>query len=153
MSRYCFKRKMGYVNITTDSIYLTNSGNWTEIQQIQEKSKETIRINNRRKVRIKLFLYPSLILFALILVANLTSLKVLSIGTIIAFAGSVAVYKYFLSDLGNRYKIPIDKIIKVEIIEESMFLQFYDSQRNITSEEIQELSTEAIAKIQEICAK
>ena len=127
MARYCFKRKFGFVNMTPDAIYLTSTGNWTEIDRLSEKSKASIKKNAWRKTRIKLFLYPSLLVLAGIVISEMSHLNLMSVSLIAGVAGGVALIKYFSSDLGNVYKIPVDKIIRTEISDSDVTIYFLDS--------------------------
>ena len=37
--KHWFKYEFGYVNIDSEYLYFTNTGNWSEVQEIKEKSK------------------------------------------------------------------------------------------------------------------
>lgn len=147
MPRYCFKRKYGYVNITDNAVYLTSTGNWTEIERISEKSVVSEKKNAWRKARIKLFLYPSLVVMAGIVLAEISHLNLLSIWLLTGVVGGIALFKYFSSDLGNVYKIPVDKIVDIQILDEVVTISFLDADRKPSLEEIFELEDEAKEKL------
>ena len=63
-----FKYEYVYVNIDTESIYFTNSGNWSETKNLKEKGVQ--KSNTQRKVRIQEFLFVFLILFVILFFKN-----------------------------------------------------------------------------------
>ena len=58
-----FKYANGYVNINDENLFLTNSGNWSETKEINEKSAKTIRQNNVKGFKFYVFLFIIIVLF------------------------------------------------------------------------------------------
>ncbi len=52
-----FKYRFGYVNIDDENFYLTNSGNWSETIDMNEKTKKTEKKGSLKKFRINVYLY------------------------------------------------------------------------------------------------
>lgn len=105
-----FKYRNGYVNIDDETLYLTNSGNWSETFVLLEKSPKSIRKNKAKLLKINLYLF---ILGCLVVFFLLSSE-----GRVVplALAGlGITAYFYMIKETGKRYKIPISKIKKIEI--------------------------------------
>jgi hypothetical protein len=153
MPKYCFKRKYGYLNITPYAIFLTRTGNWTEIEKLSEKSSKSQSENGWHKFRIKLFLYPSLLFFALIVLGSLTDLNFGTLWVIIATVGSsIGLVRYFSSDLGNAYKIPINKISATQVHKDYVTIYFHDLSGQATSEDIFDLEPKGLKMVENLTA-
>ena len=83
--REYFKYKKGFVNIDDENLYLTNSGNWQEARNLQEKSSKTIRANRNKKNKFTLYFYILLGIGVLLLFYQLSNGK--SIRIPIVFCG------------------------------------------------------------------
>lgn len=122
--KHYFKYDAGYINLDTENLYLTSSGNWQEARGLKEKSPATKAANNFRITRMKFFVF---IVFGAITIALFTMLKnaKLSISLTVGL-GVLAYYlfKSFKSDFGKRYKIPLNKIEKIEGYEKGLKIIF-----------------------------
>ena len=98
-----FKYEYGYINMDDFNLYLTNSGNWSEIEELEEKTNRSEKFNRRNR------------------------LKKLSVMIVV---GGVAAYNYLKSDLGLGYKIPLSKISNIEFDEEETIVSFIDGDGN-----------------------
>ena len=112
--KHYFKYGAGYINIDTDNLFLTNSGNWQETQALKEKSKESKAENSRRIARMNSFVYVIFGIAGFVMFKALSSesvyFKFIFVLPVIAFF----VYRYFKTETGKRYKIPLSKIQSVE---------------------------------------
>ncbi len=115
MERHYFKYKFGYINIDSENLYMTNSGNWQEALQTEEKSQANEEANNQRISHMMLGVYfvAGSIAFYIITMAEnkIASLITLTVCSGLAFAA----YNYMKTEFGKRYKIPLSKIQSVEI--------------------------------------
>jgi hypothetical protein len=104
--KYFFKYGAGYINIDTDNLYITNSGNWQETYDLKEKSKESTAENNRRIARMNSFVYVIFVITGFVMFKTLSSnsvyFKFIFVLPVIAYF----VYQYFKSETGKRYRIP-----------------------------------------------
>lgn len=112
--KHYFKYGAGYVNIDTENLFLTNSGNWQETRELEEKSPKTKRQNSFRIGRMNLFLY---VVFGVISIVIFKMMASDAPATKLIFGLPVLAYfvnNYFKNELGKRYKIPLTKIQTVE---------------------------------------
>ena len=105
-----FKYDNGYVNINDENLFLTNSGNWSETKEINEKSSKTIRQNNLKGFKIYLFLFIIVCIFLLMIS------KSEGRGIPVGFLSlGLAAFFYMKRETGNKYKIPLSKITDIKI--------------------------------------
>lgn len=112
--KHFFKYGAGYINIDSENLFITNTGNWQETFDLKEKNKESIAENNRRIARMNSFVY---VLFGIVIFVMLQTVSTDSIYFKFIFilpAIAFFVYRYFKSETGKRYKIPLFKIESVE---------------------------------------
>lgn len=108
-----FKYKYGYINIDDENLYLTNSDNWHEARETEEKSRAIEKRNSVRIVGMKIFVYVVLGAICIFLVKNLGNPSV-GFGVIgLAIFLGYRVYKVFSKEFGSRYRIPLQKISKI----------------------------------------
>lgn len=107
-----FKYNNGYVNIDTENVFLTNSGNWSETHSLQEKSLKSIKKNARKGFKIYIYLFVIAVIIALVL--SKAKNGSIPVGIILLGLGA---YTYMKRETGKQYKIPISKIKAVEISE------------------------------------
>jgi hypothetical protein len=134
-----FKYDNGYVNINDENLFLTNSGNWSEIVKIEEKSTKTIRQNNFKGFKIYLFLF---IIFCLFLVFISKSK-----GFILPFGFLVigfAAFVYMRKETGNKYKIPISKITAIRVLGNEVKISFLNSNNEEDFETIHKVENKGL---------
>lgn len=105
-----FKYDNGYVNINDENLFLTNSGNWSEIAAIEEKSEKTIKQNNIKGIKFYVFI-ALLLCFVALSIARAKS-GTIPIGLILL---AFAAFMYMKRESGSKYKIPLSKIKNIEI--------------------------------------
>ncbi len=116
-----FKYEFGYVNIDDKNIYFTNTGNWSETKELQEKGIQ--KSNIFRKSSIQFFLVMLVLLFGFLIIKGFDNGKLLLGLPIILFL----VYKYLKPELGSKYKVPLTKIYNIEIEGKTATISFIDS--------------------------
>lgn len=108
-----FKYKYGYINVDDENLYLTNSGNWQEARETEEKSRAIEKRNSVRIIRMKSFVFIVMGAVCIFLVKSLQNPKI-SIGIIaITLFVGYRVYQVFSKEFGSRYRIPLQKVIKI----------------------------------------
>lgn len=122
--KHFFKYEKGFVNIDTKNLYLTQSGNWSEIDSLSEKSAKSKSQNTKKKIKTYSF-YAMLVSFSLLLFFNLNNGKngkmMLPLGIILLF---MSAYFYIRASSGNQYKIPLSKITKMEYTFNTLKIHF-----------------------------
>ncbi len=125
-----FKYEYGYVNIVDETIYFTHSGNWTEIENIEEKSPETNRKAKLKSYRISVYTILFLVGLALLYLLNIfgatTSLTIL----ILFPVGGWFFYKYMRHETGSVFKVPFKKITKITFLGKNVTIYFQDKNNN-----------------------
>ncbi len=129
-----FKYEFGYVNIDDENIYFTNTGNWSEISGLTEKTKKVSRKNKLRETRILLFLIPCLILFFCLFTCNLLSsrtslLLMVGLPTLAYF-----LYNYLKTETGSKYALPVSKLISIESDQKDITIHFMNGENKKDSE-------------------
>jgi len=113
--KYYFKYSSGYINIDSENLFLTNSGNWQETHELSEKSRITKRQNSLRIARMNIFVYIVFGIVGFIMFKSLSSdtpyFKLIFGLPVVAYF----VNNYFKSETGKRYKIPLLKIQFIEM--------------------------------------
>lgn len=107
-----FKYSNGYININDENLFMTNSGNWSETLELQEKSPKSIRRNWLKGMKFYIFFFLLFGGFLLSITFEEGSERILPIGLVLLI---IIVYKYFSNEIGNTYKIPLEKIKNIEI--------------------------------------
>lgn len=135
----CFKYEYGYVNIDDDCIYLTNSGNWSEVEKLKHHTSK--KRNKNIKGYSAIILLPIIgAIFLFFIFNNLISNNI----SLFSIIGSVAIlyflYQYMSVEIGDRYKIPLEKIIEIEFIEENCFIVFHNLENETINSELKNIS-------------
>lgn len=116
-----FKYNNGYININHETLLMTNSGNWSETLELQEKSPKSIRKNWFKGMKFYVFFFLLFGGFLLSITFEEGSKRILPVGLVLLL---IIVYKYFSNEIGNTYKIPLEKIKNIEINKNEVRLVF-----------------------------
>ena len=119
-----FKYGNGYVNINDEYLFLTNSGNWSEIKSIVEKSPKSIKSNRLKRYKYNLFY---LIIFFLMFYLNVKKKAFNFRASFVLVILGVAAYFYMKRETGNKYKIPIAKITAIRITNSAVKISFINA--------------------------
>lgn len=71
-----FKYEFGYVNIDSENLYLTNSGNWSETRDLPEKTKQASNKNDNKSSSILGFIIVTIGLLTFLIMKNFINGKV-----------------------------------------------------------------------------
>ena len=140
-----FKYANGFVNINDDNLFLTNSGNWSEIQELLEKSPKSIKQNNFKGFKIYIYLF--IIACLILLILSKSKSGSIPFGIILLVLGAFA---YMKRETGKRYKIPIPKIKTIEITGTSAKIIFYNANNVEDFEEIKSIEVKGISVLEEV---
>jgi hypothetical protein len=123
-----FKYEFGYVNIDSENLYLTNSGNWSETKNLSEKTKEISKKNDNRSSSVLGFLIVVFLIFVFMIYKNMVSGKVglTLIGTTIV--GGYKLYEYLKTEIGAKFRIPLSKIYEIKLSELNAEIYFEDGE-------------------------
>lgn len=119
-----FKYEFGYVNIDFENLYLTNSGNWSETLDLTEKTKEVTSKNNSKSSKVLGFMI--IIVFISVFLLHKSSINGKTGLTIIAIivGGGFKVYQYLKTEIGSKFKIPLEKITEIKLNENNIEITF-----------------------------
>lgn len=68
------KHKYGYINIDDENVYVTKTGNWSEISKLQEKNhRRFIFFDGRTKLKIGIYLFVQAGLILYVFVSKIVS--------------------------------------------------------------------------------
>lgn len=148
MGKQYFKYGSGYVNIDSENLYLTNSGNWQEASELKEKSPKSQKQNNSRIAGNNFFMFMlyTIVVFYIIFSKEHKFLKF--IGGLIVLA--VFVHKYFKPEMGKRYKIPLSKIESIKYSEKRITIHFRNEANEADKESIDNVDPKGIEILQDL---
>lgn len=115
-----FKHAKGFLNINDEYIFLTISGNWSETHKLKEKS--TVKLITNKIFLNYLFISVLLGIGAYDVLKDFRN-KSFPFGIVLIALGILAFLK---RDKGNSFKVPLVKIIKITIAENSATIVFYN---------------------------
>lgn len=119
-----YKYKLGYINIDEDNVYITSTGNWSETNELKEKTfgKSTKKIGKVIAIYFFLMGIILIILFSFLFIEKNFILKLFS--TLASIAGFLRIKRYFDTEIGQRFFIPKIKILSTEIEDDKLSLKF-----------------------------
>lgn len=129
-----FKYDNGYININEENVFLTNSGNWSETHELQEKSPKSIRKSSLKGMKFYIFFFLLFGGFLLSIIFEEGKKRIIPIGFI---ALVILVYKYFSKEMGKAYKIPLHKLKAIQINGKEVKFIFLNLKGDEDSETIQ----------------
>lgn len=146
-----FQHKYGYINIDAENIYITKSGNWSEVTELHEKNYKPYRftdLKTKLKIGIYLVFLFSVVFYALlanILSGNLKLALLVGLPLLVYSA-----YHYIIPEFGSHFKIPFSKIIEIRIEKSVVFFEFYDANNRKTTNTFKRINTEGLNLLNEI---
>lgn len=151
MIKEWFKYEYGYVNIDSENLYLTHTGNWSEIPSLTEKAKKT---SIMRSYMIKAYMAIALIglgLFAIVRISDSAGPTLL----IPLAAGGYFLYEYLKRETGYKFFIPLKKILRIEYSDKNVTITFKnkeDREESILLDKVEEKGILLLKKIEELTA-
>ena len=109
-----FKYEFGYVNIDSENLYLTNTGNWSETKDLQEKTKKADNENDNKSSLMIGFIIVVVGFFTFLIFKSFISGKIGLTLITITVLGGYKLYEYLKTEIGSKFKIPINKISEIK---------------------------------------
>jgi hypothetical protein len=145
-----FKYEYGYVNLDSDTLYLTNSGNWSETTTLSEKTKEITQKNDTKNYKYVSFLVSIIAFFCVLLFNTILSGKVsLTLFFLVSFGG-YKVYNYLKTEIGPSFKIPLAKITDITIEDTTVELLFLNNENTIEFHKLKKVDQTGIDVLKSI---
>lgn len=114
-----FGYEFGYVNIDDTAVYLNNTGNWSDIPALKEKTKKNGK-GDKKKVLLLGYVLAFIAIFTGV-IYGFNVLKYIGAGSVVLL---IAVYKYMIKEVGIAIKIPKKKITKIVREDNVVNIQF-----------------------------
>jgi hypothetical protein len=140
-----FKYEYGYVNLDSENLYLTNTGNWTETENLQEKVKTNAQKDQRRRSLMIAFVILVFCFFAFLLFKNFESGKMNYALIALVVLGGYKLYDYLRTDLGAKFMIPLKKIIEIKEIEKNIEIVFTNGEGNLDTHVLRDVDEKGIS--------
>lgn len=148
-----FKYEFGYVNIDDHCIYFTNSGNWSETRDMSEKSNETDAKADSKKSSVLIFFIAVSALFCYLIFRNLEIGRMSITLILLVTIGSYSLYNYLKSDIGSKFKIPLEKISLIEVHNDTFIIHFTDGVSKDTTYKVTKFEEKGIKIIAALIEK
>lgn len=140
-----FKHKHGYLNLDDDNLYFTKSGNWTEISKLKEKNTETWKTNSLMQKII--FISWNVINGGVLIWMTISSILSGNWGTtlwVLILLVAYNVYVFLTYDIYSVFRIPYEKIKKIELENNQVTVTFTDFEGSETVYKLKKLNSEAL---------
>lgn len=145
-----FKHEFGYANIDSENIYFTHTGNWSEITDLKEKGIH--KKNEWRKGRMQLFILICCLLSAFLFYKNLISGKVSLLLLAGLPTGGYFVYNYLRTELGPKYKLPIQKLLDIVFDQKNTTITFINGKNENDSEILKNVDQKGLDLLKKLIA-
>lgn len=110
-----FKYKFGFINIDSENLYLTNSGNWSKTLSLTENNTNIENKNDANKTKYLGFIIAIIGSLVYLIFKNKINGKV-GIGLLMSvIILGYKLYSYFKSEIGESFKIPLHKIQTISL--------------------------------------
>jgi hypothetical protein len=118
------KYRNGYINIDDTNIYLTSTGNWSEVETLSEKKvgKSTKRIGKIIGMYILLAFVSTVVICIFASSERQLLFKLFSLAG--GIFGVIKLYHYFNTETGERFYIPKSKVIRITPEKNNFTIEF-----------------------------
>lgn len=145
------KHKYGYINIDDENVYVTKTGNWSEINGLKEKNFKLLKFADFRtklKVGIYLVLMLGLVLFGFvsnIISGNISVLLIFGLPVL-----GYTAFQYIIPEFGSSFVIPKNKINDVRTEGSDVHIDFLDANNKSTSNHFRSLNEKGLEIINRV---
>lgn len=135
MKKY-FKHRFGYVNVDESNLYLTKTGNWGEVKQLNEKPSRKASKTTTFGTIVGLLIVFVIVFVNVYFINDLIESFGLLISSILIVSYILLIGYLRLRDkYGPTFLIPFDKIRGMDMIDESMLeIKFLDEANRESSQ-------------------
>lgn len=145
------KHKYGYINIDDENVYVTKTGNWSEISKLQEKNhRRFIFLDGRTKLKIGIYLFVQAGLILYVFVSNIVSGDFLVSLVILTLLIAYSVFSYLIPEYGSSFVIPKNKILTIQIKASEAHITFLDANNKSSSNHFRGLNTKGLEIIDRV---
>lgn len=126
MEKCWFEHNSGYINIKDNNIYFTNTGNWTETEEISQNQP----FNKSRSNQIKGFIYLIIVGVVILIISILNMTRDESFIWLALLAITIKIlglYKYFKRDISSNFYITFSSISNISIDEDQCIIEYESS--------------------------
>ena len=121
-----FKYEFGFINVDSENLYLTNTGNWSETKILVEKTKKGSKTNGAKGTSITVFIIFVFCVIAFTIYKSFITGKLGVAFILLTVGGGYKFYQYLKTEIGAKFKIPLEKITEFSIFENSAKIKFID---------------------------
>ncbi|MFZ6052344.1 hypothetical protein [Halocola ammonii] len=138
----CYKYEFGYVNVDGESVYLTNTGNWTEIARLSTKTQRSHSRDMRRYFKHTIYLVVISIVAAAFVIYNVffgvyNMVILIGLPVLIYY-----LYQYLKNEMGPAFAIPHHKLLSVESQGKSTIITYIDGEGDEVNDKLVKLEEE-----------
>ena len=149
----CYKYEFGYVNVDDEFVYLTNTGNWTEIPKLPEKTQQSHARDMRRYFKHTTYLVVISVLAAAFVLYNVL-FGIYSMVVIIGLPVLIYyLYQYLKNEMGPAFAIPHHKLVSVENHGKSTIITYIDGEGDEVNDKLVRLEEEGRKALKNIIEK
>ena len=145
-----FKYEFGCVNIASENLYLTNTGNWSETKNLGEKTRKVEKENDNKSSLMIGFILVVACVFAFLIFKSFISGKVGLTLIIITLFGGYKLYEYLKTEIGSKFKIPLSKISEIKKTENSIEIIFINGEDKIDSYKLHRVEKKGISTMNNV---
>ncbi|AXG68945.1 hypothetical protein KORDIASMS9_01164 [Kordia sp. SMS9] len=145
-----FKYKYGFVNIDSENLYFTNTGNWSEVKDLKEKGiqkQDSFRQFRMRFIPFILVGIAVVLAFFMLFKVDPT-IKYTVVGSVLVLA--LTSYTYLKTEIGEKFKLPISKIETIDIRGETATVTFQDGNENVSVYMLEKLDRKGMNLLEEV---
>ncbi len=145
------KHKYGFINIDDENVYVTKTGNWSEVSGLKEKNYKPFKFADFRtklKIGIYLFIVFGIILFGFIsniLSGNISILIIVGLPVL-----GYTAFQYIIPEFGSSFVIPKNKITDIRTDESDLYIEFLDANDQNTSNHFRSLDQKGLKTINKV---
>lgn len=146
-----FKHKYGFINIDDENVYITRTGNWSEVSGLKEKNYKPLKFADFRtklKIGIYLFIVFGIILFGFIsniISGNISFLLLIGLPVL-----GYTAFQYIIPEFGSSFVIPRNKILAIRTEDTDFHIEFLDANDQNTSNHFYGLNQKGLEIINKV---
>ena len=133
------------MNIDSEYLYLTNTGNWSETKTLMERTKKVADQNDNKSSLTIGFIIVMLCILGYLNFKSILSGKVAITLIVITVLGGYKLYEYLKTEIGAKFKIPLDKISEIIVNDKSIEILFINGEGKNDSYKLHRVEGKGVA--------